>query len=157
MFFVGKGEKERVRMPCFARRKKSELACSLEIFGRKKKLTNLTTAAIGLRKKKKPLSRPLPFSPSRGGKSPRELPQTHARSLEQLRKKLRETGSPWYVRREAGRHLRGERQAVVLSLALSLHFGKSLFFSPTHQAFPRFSLSLSLSLSLFCPLTTGTA
>ena len=52
MFFVGKGEKERVRMPCFARRKKSELACSLEIFGRKKKLTNLTTAAIGLRKKK---------------------------------------------------------------------------------------------------------
>jgi len=53
------------------------------------------------------------------------------------------------VRREAGRHLRGERQAVVLSLALSLHFGKSLFFSPTHQAFPRFSLSLSLSLLSF--------
>jgi len=52
------------------------------------------------------------------------------------------------VRREAGRHLRGERQAVVLSLALSLHFGKSLFFSPTHQAFPRFSLSLSLCLSV---------
>ena len=146
MFFVGKGEKERVRMPCFARRKKSELACSLEIFGRKKKLTNLTTAAIGLRKKNTTAFAPvLPLSrreiPSRTATNSCPKSRAAAEKVARNREPLvRAPGS-----REASPRRATSGGAFARSLA---PFREESLFFPHSPSLPAL-LSLSLSLLSF--------